>query len=102
MDNGRVPIGKRQIGDSAVVACVVFETRDPEHLLQLLGEALTGIADSAPEDPATTPKLSHHTDPDPWLKHPEAAEYLGIHTRRTVINRESESTRPNELTHEPR
>jgi Helix-turn-helix domain len=59
---------------------VVFETRDPEHLLQLLREALTGIADSAPEVAATTPTLSPHTDPDPWLKHPEAAEYLGIAT----------------------
>jgi hypothetical protein len=76
MDNGRVPIGKRQSGDSAVVACVVFETRDPEHLLQLLREALTGIADSAPEVPATTLTLSPHTDPDPWLKHPRPQDTL--------------------------
>jgi hypothetical protein len=46
MDNGKVPIGKRQIGDSAVVACVVFQTRDPKHLLQVLGEVLIGIGDS--------------------------------------------------------
>jgi hypothetical protein len=47
MDNGR--IGKRQTGDPTVVACVVFQTRDPEHLLELLREALTGIADPVPE-----------------------------------------------------
>jgi hypothetical protein len=45
MDNGRV-IGKRQIGDATVVACVVFQTKDPEHLLQPLGEVLTGTGDS--------------------------------------------------------
>jgi hypothetical protein len=49
MDNGRAPIGKRQTGDPTVVACVVFQIRDPEHLLKLLREALTRIADHTPE-----------------------------------------------------
>jgi hypothetical protein len=80
MDNGRSPTGKRQIADPVVVACVVFRTRDPEHLLELLREALTGITDSTSEMPATTPDFSHQTDSDPWLTHPEAAAYLGIAT----------------------
>ena len=80
MDNGRVPIGKQQIGDPTVVACVVFQTRDPEHLLQLLREALTGIADPVPETAAVLPTIAPRSDSDPWLKHPEAAEYLGIAT----------------------
>ena len=78
MDNGRPPIGRRQIGDSTVVACVVFQTRDPEHLLELLREALTGIADPVPETSAILPTVAPCSTSDPWLKHPEAAEYLGI------------------------
>jgi excisionase family DNA binding protein len=78
MDNGRLPIGKRQIGDRTVVACVVFQTRDPKHLLELLREALTGIADAAPEPSAILPTKAPRTDSDLWLKHAEAAEYLGI------------------------
>jgi hypothetical protein len=79
MDNGTAPIGKRQIGDPTVVACVVFQTRDPEHLLELLREALTGIAEPVPETPPL-PTIAPRSDSDPWLKHPEAAEYLGIAT----------------------
>jgi excisionase family DNA binding protein len=80
MDNGRAPIGKRQIGDPTVVACVVFQTKDPEHLLELLREALTGVADPVPETAATLPTIAPHNGSDPWLRHPEAAEYLGIAT----------------------
>jgi excisionase family DNA binding protein len=78
MDNGTEVIGKRHIGDPTVVACVVFQTRDPEHLLELLREALTGIADPMPENVAILPTIAPRSDSDPWLKHPEAAEYLGI------------------------
>ena len=78
MDNGRM--GKRQTGDPTVVACVVFQTRDPEHLLELLREALTGIVDPVPETVAILPTSAARCDSDPWLKHPEAAEYLGIAT----------------------
>jgi Helix-turn-helix domain len=80
MDNRRAPIGKRQNGDATVVACVVFQTRDPEHLLELLREALTGIADPMPETSAILPTVAPCSASDPWLKHPEAAEYLGIAT----------------------
>src|SRR5229473_8203980 len=56
-----------------------FQTRDPDHLVQLLREALTGIADQAPEGCPISPIVPPRTDSeDPWLKHPQAAEYLGI------------------------
>ena len=79
MNNGRDPTGKGQAGDPSVLACVVFETRDPEQLVQLLHRALTGIAGQAPTEPPTSATLSLQRDSgDPWLKHAEAAEYLGI------------------------
>ena len=79
MNNGRDPTGKGQAGDPTVLACVVFETQDPEQLVQLLHRALTGIAGQAPTKPATSATLSLQRDSeDPWLKHAEAAEYLGI------------------------
>src|SRR6266404_9217503 len=79
MNNGRDPTGKGQAGDSTVLACVVFETQDPEQLVQLLHRALTGIAGQAPTEPPTSATLSLQRDSeDPWLKHAEAAEYLGI------------------------
>lgn len=79
MSNGRDPTGNGQAGDSTVVACVVFQTRDPEQLIQLLQQALTGIADRGPADlgPSPTLTLSRNSE-DPWLKHTEAARYLGI------------------------
>jgi len=81
MNNGREPNGKRQISEPTVVACLVFQTRDPDHFVQLLREALTGIADQAPEGCPTSPVVPPQADSeDPWLKHPEAAEYLGIST----------------------
>src|SRR6266478_4110023 len=79
MNNGREPNGKRQISEPTVVACVVFQTRDPDLFVQLLREALTGITDQAAEGSAISPIGPPQTDSeDPWLKHPDAAEYLGI------------------------
>jgi len=78
MNNGRDTNGKRQISEPTVVACVVFQTRDPDHLVQVLREALTGIADQVPEGSPIPPTVPPPTNCDPWLKHPEAAEYLGI------------------------
>jgi len=43
MNDGGEPAKKQKIGAPTVVACVVFQTRDPEQLVQLLREALTGI-----------------------------------------------------------
>jgi hypothetical protein len=79
MNNGRDPTGKGQAGDPTVVACVVFQTRDPELLVQLLREALTGIADQVPSGSSASPTVPLQTDSeDRWLKHPEAAQYLGL------------------------
>ncbi len=79
MNNGREPNGSRPISEPSIVACVVFQTRDPDHLIQLLREALTGIAGPVPEGSRTSPAVLHQTEcEDPWLKHPEAAAYLGI------------------------
>ncbi len=61
------------------MACVVFQTRDPDHLIQLLREALTGITGLVPEGFPISPTVRPQTESeDPWLKHPEAARYLGI------------------------
>jgi len=79
MNNGREPNGSRPISEPSIVACVVFQTRDPDHLIQLLREALTGIADPVPEGSRTSPTVLHQMEcEDPWLKHTEAAAYLGI------------------------
>ena len=79
MNNRREPNGSRPISEPSVVACVVFQTRDPDHLIQLLREALTGIAGPALEGSPTSPTALPQTEcEDPWLKHPEAAAYLGI------------------------
>jgi hypothetical protein len=78
MDNGQ-STRKELADDPTVIACVVFQTRDPEQLVQLLREALTGIRDQAPSDSAASPTVPLQTaSTDVWLKHPEAAEFIGI------------------------
>jgi excisionase family DNA binding protein len=79
MNNGRDPSGNGQAVDPTVVACVVFRTQDPERLVELLRRALTGIPDQAPPEPPNPASLSlqEHSE-ELWLKHREAAEYLGI------------------------
>lgn len=79
MNNGRDPTGKQHAGDPTVVACVVFQTHDPERLIELLRQALTGIPDQARSEPPATASLSlqRHSE-ELWLKHAEAAEYLGV------------------------
>lgn len=71
--------GKDEVSEPTLVACLVFRTRDPERLVELLREALTGIA---PPDPTVlTASAVFPPQPDPedaWLKHAEAAAYLGI------------------------
>jgi len=79
MNNGREPAGKDQASDPTVVACVVFQTRDPEQLVELLRRALTGIAEQVPGVPPASLSIPLQRDSvDPWLKHGEAAEYLGV------------------------
>jgi hypothetical protein len=78
MNNGRDPTGKGQ-GDPTVVACVVFQTQDPGRLVELLRQALTGIGGQASPEPPTTACLSLQGDSENlWLKHAQAAEYLGV------------------------
>jgi excisionase family DNA binding protein len=79
MNNGRDPTGNGQAGDPVVVACVVFQTQDLERLVKLLRQALTGIPDQLQPQPPDTARLSlqKHAE-DVWLKHAEAAEYLGV------------------------
>lgn len=65
--------------DPTVVACVVFQTRDPEQMVELLRRALTGIAGQIPGMSQVSPITSLQRDAsDSWLKHEEAAAYLGI------------------------
>jgi len=79
MNNGRDSAGKGQGGDPTVLACVVFQTRDPEQLVQVLEQALTGIAPHSPAAPSAPSIVPLQKDPgDPWFKHAAAAEYLGI------------------------
>jgi excisionase family DNA binding protein len=79
MNNSRDPTGNGQAGDPTVVACVVFQTQDPERLVELLRQALTGIPGQARAEPSNTasPSLQRHPE-ELWLKHAEAAEYLGV------------------------
>jgi excisionase family DNA binding protein len=79
MNNGRDPTGRGQASDPTLVACVVFQTRDPEQLVHALRRALTGIADQVPPVLPASPTVPLEEDSeDPWLRHAEAAEYLGI------------------------
>lgn len=92
MNNGREPTRNERAGDPTVVACVVFETQDPERLVELLRQALTRVPDKARPEPPIAAGLSLE-DPacDTWLKHAEAARYLGI--SRSTLYRYAEQER---------
>jgi len=79
MNNARDQTQNGQARDPIVVACVVFQTQDPERLVDLLRQALTKIGDQVPPEPPAPASLSLQRDSqDLWLKHAEAAEYLGV------------------------
>jgi excisionase family DNA binding protein len=68
-----------QHGDPVLVACLVFQTQAPEHLIQKIRDAITSIAVQMPPgpiDPQIAPLRS--VSEDPWLRQTEAANYLGI------------------------
>lgn len=70
---------KLQLDGKVVVACVVLQAREAEHLLGLFREAVAALADHASAGPPGLRTAPPHADPeDPWLKHADAAEYLGI------------------------
>lgn len=77
MNEGKQSMGGALDQSAAVVACVVFRTQDPEQLIRALTDALAGIGELiSPEAPA---KSNGKGEPsDAWLKHPAAAQYLGI------------------------
>jgi hypothetical protein len=83
MTNGRGTTDKRQLNDATVVACLVIRTGEPEQLVELLRDALAGIglsgSDSTPISPSAATPTNRNGD-DPWLTHPEAAQYLGMAT----------------------
>jgi excisionase family DNA binding protein len=79
MSNTRDLTEKIQHGDRVLVACVVFQTQAPEHLIQKIREAVTALAAETPACPmipeiTSPPSVSE----DPWLRHSEVAGYLGI------------------------
>jgi excisionase family DNA binding protein len=79
MNNSRDRRGDEQSCDPTVIACVVFQTQTPERLVELLRQALTGIPDEVrPEPPHTAKPCLERPPEDFWLKHAEAAEYLGV------------------------
>lgn len=70
---------KRLETDSSIVACVVFQTRDPEALIQSLRQAVAAVVDPGLSASAiAAPPVSQKDPEDSWLKHPQAAEYLGV------------------------
>ena len=79
MSDARDLTEKIHHGDPALVACVVFKTQAPEHLIQRIHEAITAIAAQTPAMP-TIPEINslRSVPEDAWLRHSEAANYLGI------------------------
>ncbi len=79
MSDARDPTEKIQHADPVLVACVVFQTRAPEHLIQKIREAITAIAAQTPVCPVI-PEINslRSVQEDAWLRHSEAANYLGI------------------------
>jgi excisionase family DNA binding protein len=62
-----------------LVACVVFKTHAPEHLIQKIREAITAISAQTPASPIIPEINSLRSVPeDAWMRHSEAANYLGI------------------------
>ncbi len=79
MDRAKETTEKLQPDGPVVVACVVLQSRDAGHLLDLLREAVATLADHASAGPPILPTVPQQTEPEgPWLTHSAAAEYLGI------------------------
>ena len=79
MSDARDPTEKIHHGDPVLVACVVFQTHAPEHLIQRIREAITSLAAQTSACPIIPEINSLRSVPDDaWLRHSQAANYLGI------------------------
>jgi excisionase family DNA binding protein len=79
MSDARGLTDKIQHVDPVLVACVVFQTQAPEHLIQKIREAITAMAAQTPLCPVIPESTLPRAVPqDEWLRHSEAANYLGI------------------------
>ena len=79
MSDARDLTEKIQHHDPVLVACVVFQTQAPEHLIQKIREAITAIAAQRPASPIIPEINSLRSVPeDAWLRHSEATAYLGV------------------------
>jgi len=79
MSDARDLTEKIHHGDPVLVACVVFKTHAPEHLIQKIHEAITAIAAQTSVCPVVPDiTLLRSVSEDPWLRQTEATNYLGI------------------------
>ncbi len=79
IDNCKDRAGDQEANGPVLIACVVFRTQDPERLIEILREAMTGIAAPTQAVPVPTPmSKSQAGSDDPWFRHTDAAAYLGI------------------------
>jgi excisionase family DNA binding protein len=79
MSDARDSTEKIQHAHPVLVACLVFQTQAPEHLIQKIREAITALAAQTPASPIIPEITSPRSLPeDAWLRHSEAANYLGI------------------------
>jgi predicted DNA-binding transcriptional regulator AlpA len=79
MSDARDLAEKIHHGDPVLVACVVFQTPAPEHLVQKIREAITALAVQKSACPIIPEITSlQPVSEDPWLRHSEAAAYLGV------------------------
>jgi excisionase family DNA binding protein len=79
MSDGRNLTEKIQHGHPVLVACVVFQTQGPDTLIQKIREAITAIAGQTSVCPVIPEIASLRSVPeDGWLRHSEAADYLGV------------------------
>ena len=79
MSDARDLAEKIKHADPVLVACVVFQTQAPEHVIQKIHEAITAIAAQTSVCPVNSEINSLRSVPeDAWLRHSEAANYLGI------------------------
>ena len=79
MSDARDLTGKIQHVEPVLVACVVFQTQAPEHVIQKIREAISAIAIQTSVCPVIPEVNSlRSVQEDAWLSHSEAANDLGI------------------------